>query len=136
MTQIPEQGVRFCHDGQHPRGAVVPVAVRAVGRDRADGSGRGCGADYPGETERSGCPGGRSGRATLAPGGLRIELVKTGALHNGRLTRLQDEVEYRLLERRHGRQHVVLRESLKLASVLDVRVVPSVVPSPDEGAQA
>ncbi|WP_439413163.1 hypothetical protein [Enterobacter ludwigii] len=58
-------------------------------------------------------------------GGIRIELVKSGQIRNGWLTRLKEPVEYRLQAgRKNGK--VVLREVLRPARALRIRVTKSV----------
>ena len=52
---------------------------------------------------------------------MRIELVKSGVIHDGLLTRQQDPLEYRLYAGR-DRHRLLAREKLVFDSVLSVRV--------------
>ncbi|KNC92910.1 hypothetical protein [Trabulsiella odontotermitis] len=134
VTQIPEQGARFAMTGS-TRGALWCRSryVRSVATARTDLDGVAVRIIPEKQAGFSATGAAREGRV-WRQGGIRIELVKTGPLRSGRLTRLQDVVEYRLLEYHQGRTQVMLRESLKLQAALEVRVIPSVAPRPDSRA--
>jgi hypothetical protein len=57
------------------------------------------------------------------PGGFRIELVKTGEIHDGELLSVNDPLEFRVYGTRKGYRTLLIRERLRYDGGLKVKVV-------------
>jgi hypothetical protein len=66
------------------------------------------------------------------PGGFRIELVKTGDIHDGELLTVRDPLEFRVYGIRRGYRTLLIRERLRYDGQLKVRVLSGEgTPHPD-----